>query len=95
MNADIIWGQALDRLHNSVTLALPKHYRLLHRQSGLGRDCVLVKLLENDVTPWATYELAGEDPEGRRYCVRGSYCFTYEQALHSLGYRTGTNLEVT
>lgn len=91
----IIFHQAMERLHNSVKLALPNEYRLLQRQYGLGRECVIVKLLENEVTPWATYELAGEDPEGRRYCVRGEYCFTYQQALHSLGRRTGTNLEVT
>ena len=90
-----VLDQALDRMHNSVKLALPKPYRLLYRQSGLGREVVMVKLLENDVTPWATYELAGEDPEGRRYCVRGEYCFTAKQAEHSLYKRTGTLLVVS
>lgn len=91
----MIFHEAMERLHNSVKLALPGEYRLLNRQHGLGRDFAIVRLLDNEVTPWATYELAGEDPEGRRYCVRGEYCFTYQQALHSLGRRTGTNLEVT
>lgn len=95
MNDLSVWDQAMDRLHNSISLALPNPYRLLVRQAGLGRECVVVRLLENDVTPWATYELAGEDQEGKRYCVRGEYCLTQLQAIRSLGRRTGTNLEVS
>lgn len=89
-----VLDQALDRLHNSVRLALPNPYRLLYRQSGLGRECVVVKLLENEVTPFATYDLAHEDPEGKRYCVRGGYFFTLDQAKDEFFKRTGTYLVV-
>lgn len=75
-------------------LALPSPHTVIAHQSGLGRECVAVRLLENKATPYATYELAGEDPTGARYCVRGDYVFTEAQAIHSLGRRTGTNLEV-
>jgi hypothetical protein len=77
-----------------TVLALESPHQLLHRQSGLGRECVMVRLTDNPATPYATYELAGTDPEGRMYCVRGHYVQTEMQAIKSLGYRTGTNLEV-
>lgn len=79
---------------SGVALALESPHQLTHHQTGLGRECVIVRLTDNDVTPYATYELAGTDEHGRRYCVRGDYCFTELQAIHSLGRRTGTNLEV-
>jgi hypothetical protein len=77
-----------------MNLALESPHQLLHHQTGLGRECVMVRLTSNSVTPYATYELAHTDPEGRRYCVRGEYVQTETQAIRSLGYRTGKNLEV-
>lgn len=77
-----------------MKLALPNPYALIAHQRGLGRECVAVRLLKNEVTPYATYELAGTDEQGRRYCVRGDYVETELQAIRSIGRRTGTNLEV-
>jgi hypothetical protein len=96
MTNDEVFAQALRKISGPkpLNLALPNPYKVLAHQRGLGRECVMVRLLENDVTPYATYELAGEDPEGRRYCVRGEYLFTEMQAIKSIGRRTGTNLEV-
>lgn len=79
---------------HGVELALDSPHQLLHHQTGLGRECVMVRLTANPVTPYATYELAHADPEGRRYCVRGEYVQTEEQAIRSLSYRTGKKLEV-
>ena len=76
-------------------LALPSRHEVLFHQSGLGRECVAVRLLDNEATPYATYELSGEAPIGGRWCIRGEYLQTETQAIHSIGYRTGTNLEVT
>ncbi len=96
MTTDEVFAQALRKISGprALNLALPNPYEVMAHQCGLGRECVMVRLLENDVTPYATYELAGEDPEGRMYCVCGEYCFTEMQAIKSIGRRTGTNLEV-
>lgn len=85
-------GHARERAA-AFDLALESPHELMIRQSGLGRECVMVRLTHNPVTPYATYELAGADQHGRRYCVRGEYLYTEMQAIHSLGCRTGTNLE--
>lgn len=77
-----------------VRLALATPHKVLFHQCGLGRECVAVRLLENEVTPYATYELAGEDAAGARFCVRGDYVRTELDAIASIGRRTGTNLEV-
>lgn len=96
MTNDEIFADALRVISSSgaLELALENPHDIMHRQNGLGRECVMVRLLRNPVTPYATYELAGTDEQGRRYCVRGEYCFTEMQAIKSLGKRTGTNLEV-
>lgn len=96
MTNDEVFAQALSKIAglSALNLALQNPYKVLAHQRGLGRECVMVQLLENDVTPYATYEMAGEDPEGRRYCVRGEYLFTEMQAIKSIGRRTGANLVV-
>jgi hypothetical protein len=75
-------------------LALTSRYEILFHQNGLGRECVAVRLLDNEATPYATYELAGEAANGARHCIRGDYVRTELEVIHSIGRRTGTNLAV-
>lgn len=77
-----------------IRLALANPHTVIAHQRGLGRECVAVRLLDNEATPYATYELFGEDATGARLCARGEYLQTEMQAIGSIGYRTGTNLEV-
>jgi hypothetical protein len=84
-----------DRIDSSVVrLALATPHRVVFHQRGLGREVVAVQLLDNKVTPYATYELAGEDFNGARFCVSGEYLYNEAQAIRSIGRRTGVNLEV-